>query len=183
MDTKHKQRLVGVMVLISLAIIFLPSLFHRDQRVEVDTTTLIPSKPVAKPIVIKSPTKPADVTPAPAPEVAFQPPVVEEKAKQENIKTPAPEPETKPNLNEQGIPNAWVIQVGSFKSQTRADELKKNLLAKEYKAYTRSVNTAKGEFFRVFTGPYIDRSRALSFKKQIDKNYRVTSQVLKFAPQ
>lgn len=182
MEIQFKQRLVGVMVLVALGIIFLPSLFHRDQRVAVDTTTLIPPKPTVQPVTLKPIARPANVKPAPVPEKAFQPPVVAvspaSKAKlAEKMAT------SKPSLNKQGLPNAWVIQVSSYQSQARAGELKKKLQQKQYKAYTRGVKTTKGQFFRVFAGPYIDKSRALKAQSQIDKLYRVKSQVLRFAPQ
>ncbi len=185
MDIALKQRLVGVMVLISLAIIFLPSLFHRDQRVAVDTTTLIPVKPKVETVVIEAPVKPKGIAPAPSPAKAFQPPVEEAKAS-----TPVTKPKlkSKPStnklvLNEKGLPDAWVVQLGSFQSQKRADDLKAQLLKSDYKAYTRAVKTAKGQFFRVFVGPYVDKSRAAKIKSTLDKAYQVKSQILTFAPE
>jgi DedD protein len=180
-----KQRLVGVMVLLALAIIFLPSLFHRDEpRITVDTTTLIPPKPMVEPVVIKPAVRPINASSAPSPDKAFQPPVVEpEIAPSASVAKPAPKKEViKPRLNDKGLPNAWVIQVGSFQSQARADELKNKLLVK-YKSYTRSVNTSKGQFFRVFVGPYVDKTRVLKAQTAINKAYRVKSRVLTFAPE
>ncbi|ODS23979.1 hypothetical protein AB835_06095 [Candidatus Endobugula sertula] len=181
MNIKLKERLVGVMVLVSLAIIFLPSLFHRDQHIQVDKTSSIPPKPTVEPIVISHPTNSKrQLKPAPAPEKAFQPFVeskVEEKASVNAKKA------SKPSLNDKGLPNGWVVQVGSFQSELRASELNKKLLAADYKAYSRPVKTSKGQFFRVFVGPYIDKSRALSVKKRLDKDYRVKSRILTFAPE
>jgi DedD protein len=185
LDKKVKQRLVGVMVLISFAIIFSPSLFYREQRISLDTTTLIPPKPKVKAIVISPPVNPEGFKPAPSAEKAFQPPfqspIVAKTTKP--VKSSKAKPIPQPTLNKTGLPDAWVIQVGSFKSQARADELKDKLLKQGHKAYSRSVNTTKGQFFRVFVGPYIDKSRALLTKKTVDKAYKVTSQVLTFAPE
>lgn len=183
MDQRLKQRLVGVMVLLALAIIFLPSLFHRDQRVTVDTTTLIPPKPRVAPVIIEPAVSNIEVEPAPSPEKAFQPPVLDDDAslvsKSESKANVEAAP--KPSLNAKGLPNTWVVQVGSFQSQKRADELKEKLFGKKYKAYTRAVNTSKGKFFRVFVGPYVDKGRARAAKTAVDKQYKVNSQVLKFA--
>jgi DedD protein len=181
LDKKVKHRLVGVMVLIAFAIIFLPSLFYREQRISLDTTTLIPPKPKVKAIVISPPVNPKGFKPAPSAEKAFQPPVVAKAAT--SVKPSKTKPIPKPTLNKKGLPDAWVIQGGSFKSQARADELKDKLLKQGHKAYGRSVSTTKGQFFRVFVGPYIDKSRALLTKKTVDKAYKVTSQVLTFAPE
>ena len=187
MNLKLKERLIGVMVLLSLAIIFLPSLFYRDERVELDTTSLIPPKPTINPIVIRPPQK-TDMKPAPKPDVAFQPPEIrsEELAPSSNevkTKQPVKQPTFKPSLNTQGLPNAWVIQLGSFKSQTRADELTKKLLADDHKAYSRAIKTGNGEFFRVLVGPYIDKARAFEIQKKLDQTYKVKSRLLTFSPE
>ena len=195
------------MVLLSLAIIFLPSLFHRDHRVEVDQVSLIPPKPSVEPIVISRPEK-SSFKPAPTPEKAFQPPVpndvskvVNEKAPSSTVKVNANKESSskksvaakksvttksitpKPALNDKGLPNAWVVQLGSFKSNDRASELKKRLLKADYKAYARPVTTSKGKFFRVFVGPYIDKASAEAAKKRLDPKYKVKSRILTFSPE
>ncbi len=169
MEQHNKPRLIGIMVIIALAIIFLPSLFHRDQRVVVDTTTLIPPQPEVTPIVVTPPSKPKPVKAAPKAADVFQPAL-------EADDTPA----EKPRLNAEGIPNAWVLQVGSFKSEKRAQELKDKLLASGHKAYARPITTAKGKFFRVFIGPYLDKRKAQKTKASIDKQYQLTSQIVRF---
>jgi DedD protein len=195
LDTTIKQRLVGLMVLISLGVIFLPSLFSResDDRVIVNTQSLIPPKPDVRTIVIASPQSTLQVS-APSPNDAFQPSVdasgdVDTSTSKNNTVG-----ETKTNntvksspstsiltLDKKGLPETWVIQVASFQSKAHADALNKKLLDKNNKSYVRPVSTAKGKFFRVFVGPYIDRSRAGKVKKNIDKTYRVNSQVLRFS--
>lgn len=190
MDRSTKQRLVGVMVLVSLGIIFLPSLFQResDERVVVNTQSLIPPKPEMKTIVVSPPEKTSQVA-APSPDEAFQPvidttptsvasPEVKDTKK---VTVSTDKPATALSLNENDLPTSWVIQVGSFQSQAHADALDKKLLDKNYKSYIRPIKTAKGEFFRVFVGPYIDRSRAVEAKALIDKQYRLTSQILRFS--
>ena len=193
MDRKLKERLIGVMVLVSLGIIFLPSLFHKEQRVTVDRTSLIPPKTTVEPIVIKRPQKNV-AEPAPAPERAFQPPVPKEEqnvaaneSRDTNVKSDskstAKAKPTKPSLDQRSLPKAWVVQLGSFQSQKRAQELRDKLLAEDYKAYSRPVNTSKGKFYRVFVGPYIEKSSAESAKKRVDKAYKVSSRILTFSPE
>lgn len=211
-----KQRLVGAMVLMSLGVIFLPSLFSRegDGRVAVNTQSLIPPKPDVRTIVIESPQATTQI-PAPSPNDAFQPDAesalseqeiesilnasTAKKAKDAKVSaskdlaskapktkepspkksTPAPTPTIK--LDKKGLPESWVIQIASFQSQSHADALNKKLLDKNYKAYVRSVKTSKGQFYRVLVGPYIDLSRAATAKKDIDKIYRLKSQILRFS--
>jgi DedD protein len=180
------------MVLVSLGVIFLPSLFSResDGRVVVNTQSLIPPKPDVRTIVIAPPQSTVQI-PAPNPNDAFQPSTdasgdldssasTVSNAKAKKIVKGTPSTATL-KLNKKGLPDSWVIQVASFQSQAHANALNKKLRDKTYKAYVRSVNTAKGEFFRVLVGPYIDRSRAGKAKVNIDKTYRVNSQILRFS--
>lgn len=82
MDEKLKQRLVGASVLVALAVIFLPSLFHKEQRVEIDTTTQIPPVSIIEPVNIPLAVKPENVQP-PSPDKLFQPEFVEPESKAE----------------------------------------------------------------------------------------------------
>ena len=72
MDEKLKQRLVGAMVLMALAVIFLPSLFQQDERQKIDTTSQIPPAPVFEPVIIPKPVKPEGIK-QPDLEKLFQP--------------------------------------------------------------------------------------------------------------
>jgi DedD protein len=218
-----KQRLVGAMVLVSLGVIFLPSLFSRegdgDGRVAVNTQSLIPPKPDVRTIVIESPQATTQI-PAPHPNDAFQPDAESALSEQEiesilnastakkakdakvsaskdlastapgakepspkksTVSTPTPASTPTIKLDKKGLPESWVIQTASFQSQSHADALNKKLLDKNYKAYVRSVKTSKGQFYRVLVGPYIDLSRAATAKKDIDKIYRLKSQILRFS--
>lgn len=190
MDTKVKQRLVGGMVLVSLGIIFLPSLFYRDNgdRIVVDTQSLIPPKPEVRTIVIVSPDS-IEQLPALAPSEAFQPSVSSENTSPEIVKAiVSPKKaasktvaDSALSLDSNGLPKSWVIQVASFQSEVHAKTLSDKLRAKSYKAYVRQVKTSKGRFFRVLIGPYIDRQRAAAAQASVDKVYRVKSQILRFS--
>ncbi|WOX06305.1 SPOR domain-containing protein [Microbulbifer pacificus] len=81
-----KQRIVGALVLVALAVIFLPSLFDREGARYVDVTSQIPPAPDIKPITISEPEPVANIDPAPPVNEVFQPEYVEQKA-------PAPDPE------------------------------------------------------------------------------------------
>ncbi len=186
MDTSTKNRLVGAMALLALGIIFLPSLFYREpvSRVVVDTTTQIPPRPAIEPVVVAPQPAPPPVVSAPSPTEIFQPALderSEEKGSQNKTAADQNDLSKKPNLSDKGLPNAWVIQVGSFSSLPRANELVEKLQKQNYKSYQRSVKTSKGQYYRVFVGPFIDKSRASLKKKQIDKAYQVKSQLLKFS--
>ena len=180
MNNGLKQRLVGALVLTAIAVIFLPSLFTREERVVVDTTSLIPPAPDLKSVVISKPARlektPEKITAAPTPEQAFQP---KEEVSPPTVVTEIAEP---PSLDTTGLPKAWTVQVASFIEPTRAEKLRDKLLADDYHAYSRELKTDKGEVTRVFIGPQISRQSALEIKMKIDKALSVNSLVLKFQP-
>lgn len=73
MNTGLKQRLVGAVVLIAIAVIFIPT-FLRDRQVEpVNTQTLIPEAPEREEVEFEAPQSPEDIEPAPEPETMFMP--------------------------------------------------------------------------------------------------------------
>lgn len=73
MNSGLKQRLVGAIVLIAIAIIFVPS-FLRERQVEpVSTKTLIPDRPQQETMTFESPSSPEGIEPAPPPESMFVP--------------------------------------------------------------------------------------------------------------
>lgn len=214
MEENLKQRLVGAAVLVALAVIFLPAVFDKDERVAINTTSLIPPAPSIEPVIIPRPTKPETINIPPAQEL-FQPELVEEKvekdveskpldttevekkvaksiAKPEStlVVKPIPKPVaikakpvvSKPALNSSGVPAGWVVQVASFKSVKTAETFTEKLLKADYKAYYKSVETTKGEYIRVFIGPYINEQQAIDDKRAIDKVYKVSSRVLRFNP-
>lgn len=73
MNSGLKQRLVGAIVLIAIAIIFVPS-FLRERQVEpVSSKTLIPDRPPQETMTFDSPSAPEGIEPAPRPESMFVP--------------------------------------------------------------------------------------------------------------
>lgn len=195
MNSGLKQRLVGAVVLLAIAIIFVPS-FLRERQVEpVSTKTLIPDRPQQETVNFESPTAPEGIDPAPAPESMFVPeeteqPVADdfEEAQQQAAQVrseepeapsePTPETEPEPGL-EQG---AWVVQVASFRSSDSARNLRDRLQAEGHRAYTRSASTSAGEVTRVYIGPKVDRQEAETTKSAVDEALQLDSLILRFEP-
>ncbi|WP_347329561.1 SPOR domain-containing protein [Marinimicrobium locisalis] len=73
MNSGLKQRLVGAIVLVAIAVIFVPT-FLRERQVEpVSTKTLIPDRPPRETVTFENPEPPEDIEPAPEPETMFMP--------------------------------------------------------------------------------------------------------------
>jgi len=173
MDDGLKQRLVGAVVLASVAVLFLPSLFDEEKRRRMDTRTQVPPSPDIKAVEIASPKRPQNIPQAKTPEQMYR--LLEPEAEV------TPEPQT-PSLDAQGVPMAWVVQVASFKTAERADKLRDELLSEGYKAYTRTLKTSKGKATRVYVGPKVDKQQALDIKAELDRLHNVDAMVLRFRP-
>ena len=86
-------------------------------------------------------------------------------------------------LDQQGLPVAWVVQIGLFSTQTNADRIKGALQQKGFKAYTQTIKAANGgTAVKVFVGPKLSRERADAQKKAIDEAMKMNTMVVRFAP-
>ncbi|MDY0068286.1 MAG: SPOR domain-containing protein [Porticoccaceae bacterium] len=185
MRERVKQRIVGAVVLVALAVIFVPLLFTLEPPRAVDTASQIPPAPDIDPVPVEDPEREEGfAAPKPA-EEAFLPadPVVEG-----TPATPAPAPGAAPAPAEArpalagDLVEAWVIQVASFRDRQVADELVAKLLAAGHRAYVRDAVAQGATTYRVFVGPVALKSRADADKIAIDKAFGVNALVLRFTP-
>lgn len=191
MEQNLKQRLVGAIVLVSLAVIFIPIILEgpddewtprnhgipeppqMDYRASMPlpADTEQPAAPVMQ--VAKAPVSTADTpplveTPKPEPEIEAAP---------EPDPTPEPKPEPKPTPVAQPkpapvatapastaavLPAGWYVQVGSFSQQLNATGLRDRLKAAGYDSRLQATGSAH----RVLVGPADTRALA---EKQRDK--------------
>ncbi|MBC6906914.1 succinate dehydrogenase [Saccharophagus sp. K07] len=174
LDDGLKQRVVGALVLLALAVIFLPVLFDRDPIAPVDRTSQIPPSPQVVTIEVGQPTIPREIPTAPEPELMYVP---EETAAEEE---PRPEP---PGLLADGTPKSWVLQVASFRQREHAIALRDKLLAKDYPAYVRDIPQREGSIVRVYVGPKLDKQSLLKVQDAIEREFTLKALVLPFTPE
>ncbi|MDP1519394.1 SPOR domain-containing protein [Porticoccus litoralis] len=170
-----KQRIVGGFVLLALLLILFAVLFDFSDSPQVDTTSRIPPKPAIAPVTVPEPQRPVDIDPAPAPEEAFQLGV--ESAEQAEPITISP-----PTLTEKGLPESWVLQVGSFRDSDRAQTLVKQLQADGYDAFVQQQRHNDSQLNRVFVGPNVLKEKLLQEKAVIDKKYSLNALLVHFEP-
>ncbi len=190
-----KQRVVGILVLGALAAIFLPMVFEFGDRHRVDTASQIPPAPDIVPAVIPEPARVEGLEAGKTDQDIFQFDASRQAAAKaasapaaEKRPPPAPADAVKPaaaaapTLDARGVPNAWVLQVASFKDKARAQDITDQLLADGYKAFIRSATNADGVAHRVYVGPKLDRHKLQKEKAMIESKYRVKALELKFEP-
>lgn len=206
-----KQRLVGGAALLVIGVIAWFWLLSADSPVDpVARTTQIPAAPDFKPMPVPEPQASSDIIPAPitretetaqsatpigespsakssvvqAPSNAIvkAAPSAASVEKKIESKTAVKTPTETFQLDQQGLPVAWVIQIGLFSTQTNADRIKGALQQKGFKAYTQTVKTASGTGVKVFVGPKLSRERADAQKKAIDDAMKMNTMVVRFTP-
>jgi DedD protein len=202
LDKGLKQRMVGALVLLALAVILLPMLLSRQdeqQVVEVNAPAMpeipqiveIEQEPVAVPEPQPVPEElivqeAQAVTPAPAPVTSAAPtpapatpaPVVTPvKPVAPAVAPPAPAPQSRLDAN--SLPISWSIQVASLSSVEGANKLQNTLRGQGYNAYVRS----SGGMNRVFVGPVIDRAEADRMREQLNRKHNVSGFLVRFQPE
>ncbi|SDF70551.1 SPOR domain-containing protein [Phytopseudomonas seleniipraecipitans] len=208
LDSGTKQRIVGALVLVALAVIFLPMLLSRPdelRHVVVDAPT-IPAKPVVpeiemQPVIVPDPqelpqepvpgdSNAADQAQAQAP---VEQPIAELPAPEAPAATAAPQPTpSKPaevapppqkapaeRLDVNSLPVSWSVQLASLSSRPGAETLQKTLRAQGYNAYIRSVDGMN----RVFVGPLIERVEADRLRDQLNRQHKLNGFVVRFQPE
>ncbi|KSJ75404.1 cell division protein [Pseudomonas aeruginosa] len=201
-----KQRIVGALVLIALAVIFLPMLFTREDesRQVVVEAPPRPQSP-AMPSVEVQPTEVPELQPGEegiAPEIveegspaaagqpshppATQPPA-QAQAPAASLPPSQPQPPAAPpspppaekRLDANNLPQSWSVQLASLSNRARAEELQKTLRSQGYNAYIRSFDGMN----RVFVGPVIQRAEADRLRDQLSKQQKLNGFVVRFQPE
>ena len=178
MDIRLKQRLVGAIVLVALAVIFIPMILQNPEQIPVPDAA-IPPRPDAQ--ITDRLAAPAPQTPAALAEPARQvmAPPAETPAAKPAVPTPPAKPASTPAAPEippaelsnaedvvpQKAPpapalGAWVIQVGVFSQEQNAQALAKRLRDKGYTTFVERFAGKAGPNFRVRIGPLRDRAQA-----------------------
>ncbi|MBS7662994.1 SPOR domain-containing protein [Pseudomonas lalucatii] len=195
LDKGLKQRMVGALVLLALAVIFLPMLLSRQdelrqvvvdapampeapampqiemQPVGVPEPQVLPEEPVPEQAEVQGSGDPVAVAaPAAEPEAVVAPP-----APPAATKAPAPAG----RLDANGLPLSWSVQLASLSSRSGAENLQKTLRSQGYNAYIRSVDGMN----RVFVGPLIERAEADRLRDQLKRQHKLNGFVVRFQPE
>ena len=200
LDKGLKQRMVGALVLVALAVIFLPMLLSREdemRRVVVEAPAM-PQAPAATEIVVEPaevvepeqlPQEPVPVEevepqivevpeqPKQAPVPAVQPSAPEPAKTEQSVATASAKPEGRLDAN--NLPISWSVQLASLSSRGGAENLQKTLRSQGYNAYIRTFDGMN----RVFVGPLIERAEAERLRDQLNRQHKLSGFVVRFQPE
>jgi DedD protein len=190
MDQNLKERLVGATVLVILAVVFIPMLLDEtnDEKNEI-TGTIIPQKPESdfSSRIIPLEDEADDKKPITSIEedIVKETPVENIKEKplpsaiRENKTQDMVAMEEKTTDLNVGL-SAWVVQLGSFSSETNAQGLNKKLRDAGYSAFVEPIKEKNGVAYRVRVGPELKRSDAQSIRDKIKKSMKLDGIVISY---
>ena len=197
MNIQLKQRLVGAVVLVALAVIFIPMLLPGEgnlggsihgSNIPPEPDFRFPPVPVAPkaPPVAAAPAIPlgdddSDGDDTESPAVPGKPAPVKEVASKPPPKPISP-PVAKavpaePKPVESAQVSAWVVQVGSFSARNNAQALRDKLRKQGHASFVESIKSASGRVYRVRVGPELTRSTADKLRQRLAKEAGLTGLV------
>lgn len=203
-ESKLKQRIVGALVLIALAVIFLPMLLKQEDParkvvVEAPPMPAVPEQPqypvaevaVPEPAIDdewdgaviteqplttgSAPVQPVAVEPAPAAPVVTQP--VKPVVTQPVSKKPE-QPVIAPGIDKNNLPVSWSVQLANLTNKANAEALRDTYRKKQYNAYVRSSDGVH----RVLIGPLVKEADAQSMCKSLKAREKQECFVVRYQP-
>ena len=190
------QRVVGFVVLIAIAVIFWPIVFvvpETEENVELPVLEMPP-----RPQIVISERREPDlqkVDPSSLPTIPAAPPSAAQPIDIASLRVtesllPAdlkPSKQTaaleRTEFDAQGLPISWELQVATFSTQDRADQIASELRNKGHKAYVSPVTIAGKRVYQVRIGPKMQVQRLLDVRSEIDAYYGVQSSIVRFGVQ
>ncbi|HAK51532.1 MAG TPA: hypothetical protein DCM54_06465 [Gammaproteobacteria bacterium] len=172
MDPKLRQRVIGAVVLTSLAIIILPTLLDGSAE---DRERVVASIPEPPKISLKELTV-SDVTQKMQQmerDSAARLPreVVDETDYSENEALA---------LDQNSLPIAWSLQLGSFKNEENAVNLRASLRDAEYRSYILHTKTREGDTYKVFVGPMLEKTALEEIGSDISAQMKIEGHVVRY---
>lgn len=166
------ERLLGAILVSAFGFILYSAFLDSSGQVYVDRSTQIPAQTrFIDPLEIDNKKVMVDQSEKTAKEI-FVP--TQEVSAETALEAP---------VTEEGMPNAWVIQVGSFSSSEKADEIRDQLIQKSYKAYHRQLESSSlEELYRVLIGPYMNAEEAVRHQREVDQILNLSTLLMKFEP-
>ena len=208
MEQKLKQRLTGAIVLVALAVIFVPIILEGPDDDWTPRSHSIPEQPqmdyravmvlqLAEPMPAAEPRSGCVITEAlgleEAAPVAVQPPQAEQQsapavekapvpvaAPPKPVKAaPAPVPPKPEKVAEPTI-KGWFVQVGSFGQEMNASGLRERLKSAGYDARLHKVAIGKGYAYRVLVGPSGSRAAAEKTAARLMSGQQLAGMVIEY---
>ena len=199
MNQGAKQRIVGTVVLLALALIFLPIIFDGEGSYQAPVSSRIPDTPIIS--ILPEPTQSRPViignVETIEPEVAATVSLIEEVT--ELVEEPSVVIATAESvrdveitesapvfsrevmqLSDAGLPQGWVVRLGSFFFFVNASNLVTRLQDAGYKAYSRVMRSSQEALTGVFVGPWLDRGQVNEYQQKLQEEFSLAGLVVRY---
>jgi DedD protein len=208
MDQKLKQRLTGAIVLVALAVIFVPIILEGPDDEWTPRSHSIPEQPqmdyrasmglelpepetavqeqpggmITEALNLPGAESPAIKPPPaeakPAPVAKAEPVVVTPKPVKKAAPAPAPKP--KPAKKTEVAIKGWFVQVGSFGQEMNANGLRSRLKSAGYDTRLQKIAIGKGYAYRVLVGPATSRTAAEKLAASLKSGQQLAGMVIEY---
>lgn len=200
MKEATKQRIVGTVVLLALGLIFLPLIFDGEGSYQAPVASRIPEPPVIPVLPETEPNRPriladdfpTEASDAPTTTADNEAAPVQDQEVSESDSEPEPEPDVEvvesapdferelPQFDANGMPEAWVVRLGTFANAANADNLVARLQDAGFKAYTRDVSNADSDMTAVFVGPWLQRQLVEDYRQQLQEQFQLAGMIVRY---
>jgi len=186
MDTRLKHRIVGSLVLLALAVIFLPELLDGQKAYRQPDFAPMPEGPQVTsqaPEVVFLEPEVEPVSPQPAVEQA-QPDTTDLVAEAKSAES---EPiDEDPDAGDTRLPqyekNAWVIRLGVFGNQENVIKLVTQLRKQGYPTFTKPAKPVAGEITRVYVGPDLSEAKLRKLLPELKEKTNLQGKIYPYNP-
>ena len=188
-DERLKHRLTGLVVIVSIAIIFVPAMIKRsNQRLEesINVSIQLPPKPAAPVVNVSKQQTVFDTVKVARIDIpAVVEPVSRRPSEIAKIIEPLPKKAVKPNIiSRVDLPKKiaktiavkeglYAVQLASFGSQANAQALVTKLRTRGYQASYKKITTRQGAFYKVVVGQLAKRDDAELLQKKLAQNMQL----------
>jgi DedD protein len=170
MDDRLKKRLVGAVVLVLAAVVFVPMILDQGGETPKPAPRIMPTETLEHSGVRVVPLDPTAIAPDPVPAEPTQP------DKTQRAPTPAPPVEMPKEPAPATADTRFAVQMGSFAKAANASGLRDKLKAKGYEAFVKSV----GATTRVYVGPQSTRAEAEKALQALRADTKIKGILVKF---
>lgn len=185
MDRQLKERVIGAIVLVGVAVLVVPVFLDgpSEESQIVSRAVALPGQSQQQSMMQTVVLNRDRQEPVPA----SKPPAGEVKPEPAKIEPPQPKAETKqeisvasqnndkgaagtPGIAPESATGMWAVQLGSFSNRQNAERLAADLRAEGYAAFLGKLDTGSGELYRVRIGPQKDRDSAESVAARLGES-------------
>ena len=167
-----KQRLVGAIILTSLAIILLPLLLDGSPEGRELVVPRIPEPPQVELSSDRVDNFVADMRQMESTSKGRLPKEVVDDTDYEVVEDFV--------LDQNQLPVSWSLQVGSFRQQDNATKLREKLRADNYRAYVLGADNHSGKIWRVFVGPMVNKQALAELSTELEGKLDLKGRIVRY---